>query len=55
MTKWDQFRKLKAKDFQAYMNTPNIVDARRLYDPEEFRELSDWDPGIPDNGSSPRA
>jgi UDPglucose 6-dehydrogenase len=40
MTKWDQFRKLKAKDFQAYMNTPNIVDARRLYDPEEFRELN---------------
>jgi UDPglucose 6-dehydrogenase len=40
MTEWDQFRKLKAKDFQAYMKTLNIVDARRLYDPEEFGELN---------------
>jgi UDPglucose 6-dehydrogenase len=39
MTEWDQFRKLKPRDFQAYMKTPNIVDARRIYDPEEFRQL----------------
>ncbi len=40
MTEWDQFRKLKAKDFQAYMKTPNIVDARRIYDPDAFSDLS---------------
>jgi UDPglucose 6-dehydrogenase len=39
MTEWDQFRKLKAKDFQAYMKTPKILDARRIYDPREFRGL----------------
>ncbi|TMI54360.1 UDP-glucose/GDP-mannose dehydrogenase family protein, partial [Candidatus Bathyarchaeota archaeon] len=36
MTEWDQIRKLKAKDFQEYMKTPNIIDARRIYNPEEF-------------------
>ncbi|TMI15274.1 UDP-glucose/GDP-mannose dehydrogenase family protein [Candidatus Bathyarchaeota archaeon] len=40
MTEWDQFRKLKAKDFQGYMKTPNIVDARRIYDPHAFSDLS---------------
>ena len=40
MTEWDEFRKLEAKDFQAYMKSPNLVDARRIYDPEEFRELN---------------
>jgi UDPglucose 6-dehydrogenase len=40
MTEWDQLQKLKAKDFQAYMKTPNIVDARRIYDPEEFSQLN---------------
>jgi UDPglucose 6-dehydrogenase len=40
MTEWDQFRKLKPEHFRAYMKTPNIVDARRIYDPEDFRELN---------------
>src|SRR6266700_5699506 len=40
MTEWDQFQKLKPKDFQAFMNTPNIVDARRIYDSDEFKELN---------------
>jgi UDPglucose 6-dehydrogenase len=39
MTEWDEIGKLKTKDFQAYMKTPNIVDARRLYDPAEFSQL----------------
>ncbi len=39
MTEWDEFRKLKPKDFVAYMKTPNIVDARRLYNPGEFSEV----------------
>ena|SRR2546427_4706539 len=40
MTEWDQIQKLKPKDFQAYMKTPNIVDARRIYNPDLFRELN---------------
>ena len=40
MTEWDEIRKLKAKDFQAYMKTPNLVDARRIYNPEEFGGLN---------------
>jgi UDPglucose 6-dehydrogenase len=40
MTEWDQIRKLKLKDFQAYMKTPNLVDARRIYNPEDFSGLN---------------
>ena len=40
MTEWDQFRKLKPKDFQAFMKTPRVLDARRIYDPREFSELN---------------
>ena len=39
MTEWDQIRKLKAKDYIAYMRAPVLVDARRVYDPSEFTEL----------------
>jgi UDPglucose 6-dehydrogenase len=40
MTEWDEFRKLKAKDFQTYMKIPNIVDARRIFNAQELSELS---------------
>jgi UDPglucose 6-dehydrogenase len=40
MTEWDQFRKLKPQDFEVLMKSSNIVDARRIYDPEDFRELN---------------
>ena len=40
MTEWDEFRKLKAKDYSAYMRTPNLVDARRIYQPEDYKELN---------------
>jgi UDPglucose 6-dehydrogenase len=40
MTEWEQFRKLKPQDFQAHMKTPNIIDARRIYDPDKFKELN---------------
>jgi UDPglucose 6-dehydrogenase len=40
MTEWDEIRKLKAKDFQAYMKTPNLIDARRIYNPEDFSALN---------------
>ena len=40
MTEWDEFRKLKAEDYQTQMRLPNIVDARRLYDPEDFKDMN---------------
>ncbi len=40
MTEWDQFRKLKAKDYLRYMRTPNLVDARRLYDLGDLEGLN---------------
>ena len=40
MTEWDEFRKLKAKDYQTQMRLLNIVDARRLYDPEDFKDMN---------------
>jgi UDPglucose 6-dehydrogenase len=39
MTEWDEFRRLKAKDYIAQMRQPILVDARRIYDPAEFSEL----------------
>lgn len=39
MTEWDDFRRLKAKDYISQMRTPALVDARRIYDPTAFREL----------------
>jgi UDPglucose 6-dehydrogenase len=39
MTEWDEFRRLKSKDYIAYMKAPVLVDARRIYDPLEFQEL----------------
>ncbi|HVH15544.1 MAG TPA: UDP-glucose/GDP-mannose dehydrogenase family protein [Candidatus Angelobacter sp.] len=40
MTEWDEFKKLKAKDYLAYMSEPNVIDARRIYRPEQYRELN---------------
>jgi len=40
MTEWNQFKKLRAKDYLALMRTPNLVDARRLYDPKEYESLN---------------
>ena len=40
MTEWDEFRRLNAKDFQAYMKSPNLVDARRIYDPSGFDSIN---------------
>ncbi len=40
MTEWDEFRKLEPKDYLANMRQPNLVDARRLYQPEAFKGLN---------------
>ncbi|MEM4414679.1 MAG: UDP-glucose/GDP-mannose dehydrogenase family protein [Candidatus Caldarchaeum sp.] len=35
-TEWDEFRKLKPRDFRKHMRNPVVVDGRRIYDPEAF-------------------
>jgi nucleotide sugar dehydrogenase len=36
VTEWNEFKKLKPKDFVENMRRPVIIDGRRLYDPIEF-------------------
>jgi len=36
MTEWNEFRELQTKDYLGLMRAPNLVDARRLYDPKEY-------------------
>ena len=40
MTEWNQFEKLQTKDYLALMRTPNLVDARRLYNPDKYGALN---------------
>lgn len=37
MTAWDDFKKLRARDFLELMRTPFVFDARRLYDRDKYR------------------
>lgn len=36
VTEWPEFKKLKPNDYLRYMNTPIIIDGRRIYNPSEF-------------------
>lgn len=38
VTEWDEFRNLSPEDFVKHMKEPNVVDGRRIYDPERFGE-----------------
>ena len=40
MTEWSQFEKLQAEDYLALMRTPNLVDARRLHNPNKYGVLN---------------
>ena len=40
MTEWDEFRRLKPSVLKSIMKTPNIVDARRILDADDFREFN---------------
>jgi UDPglucose 6-dehydrogenase len=46
MTEWDELRDLKPDTYLRLMRAPNLVEARRLYNPKDFRKLnfagSDW-------------
>jgi len=39
MTEWDEFKKLSPEDYRKHMRTPNLVDARRIYNPEEYGSI----------------
>jgi UDPglucose 6-dehydrogenase len=41
VTEWDEFKKLRPKDFLAQMKTPIVYDGRRIYNPFEM-----WDAGV---------
>ena len=40
LTEWDEFRKLRAKDYVQHMVSPNLVDARRIYRPQDLEGLN---------------
>ena len=37
-TEWDEFKKLKPKDFIRHMKKPILIDGRRIYNPQEFNK-----------------
>ncbi len=38
ITEWDEFKTLTPDDFRQLMKTPNLVDGRRLYDYDKFKD-----------------
>lgn len=38
VTEWEQFKALKPDDFVKHMAEPVLIDARRIYDPQQFRD-----------------
>jgi UDPglucose 6-dehydrogenase len=38
VTEWSEFKKLKQQDFIKLMKQPIIIDGRRIFNPEDFRE-----------------
>jgi UDPglucose 6-dehydrogenase len=38
VTEWDEFKKLKPEDFTKNMKQPNLIDGRRIYNPEKFKQ-----------------
>jgi len=36
VTEWDEFKNLKPEDFTKNMKQPNLIDGRRIYNPQEF-------------------
>jgi UDPglucose 6-dehydrogenase len=40
MTEWDEFRRLKPGELKSIMKSPNIIDARRILDQNDFRDFN---------------
>src|SRR6267143_395093 len=55
LTEWDEFRELTGADFVAHMRRPNVVDARRLYRPEQLEGVNLMAVGLgPEDSNSER-
>jgi UDPglucose 6-dehydrogenase len=39
LTDWDVYRKLNQRDFQRYMKIPKVIDVRRIFEPENFKDM----------------
>jgi UDPglucose 6-dehydrogenase len=42
LTDWEDYKKMKPKDFINYMRRACIVDARRIFDPSEFGDKTEY-------------
>jgi UDPglucose 6-dehydrogenase len=40
LTEWDSFKKLNPKKFKKLMRNPNVIDARRILNPQKFAKLN---------------
>jgi len=38
VTEWDEFKKLKPEDFTKNMKQPTLINGRRIYNPEKFKQ-----------------
>ncbi|MFZ1075861.1 MAG: UDP-glucose/GDP-mannose dehydrogenase family protein [Nitrosotalea sp.] len=38
LTEWDEYKNLKPVDFLKSMRKPNVIDARRIFEPDEFKK-----------------
>ncbi|MDJ0270849.1 MAG: UDP-glucose/GDP-mannose dehydrogenase family protein [Aigarchaeota archaeon] len=52
-TEWPQYRRINAETLKRLMKTPALLDGRRLYKPEEFREIKFKAIGLGDSNQEP--
>jgi UDPglucose 6-dehydrogenase len=39
MTEWNEFKEIDLKKLKEHMRTPNLIDARNIYNPERAKSL----------------
>jgi UDPglucose 6-dehydrogenase len=50
VTEWEQFKALTPDDFIEHMAQPVVVNARRIFDPRQFRHRLEFSAVALDNG-----
>ena len=40
LTEWDEYKKIKQSNLKRLMKKPNVIDARRILDPKNFKEVN---------------
>ncbi|MEM1742591.1 MAG: UDP-glucose/GDP-mannose dehydrogenase family protein, partial [Nitrososphaerota archaeon] len=38
-TEWSEYKEIKQEMLKKYMRNPALLDCRRLYDPEQFKDV----------------